>query len=239
MTSPNDIIAPFYEAANQFLKNEQVLQEELQLVKSLLAKPDARILDIGCGTGRHLIPLAEAGYNATGLDNSTGMLNILKAKATDISVVNQDFFAAKLPAASFDLIIMFWNTFNEIALTDTQASELLIRCKSLLNKNGKLLINIDDATKISPAELDFGFDITTPTAFKYFWQVKYFDAETNTTVSDESVSYAGKEYKTEITQRWWSLEELVRISEAAQLSLTVKHITCNSELYLVLEKNAE
>ncbi len=31
-------------------------------------------LDVGCGTGRNLIPLAREGYTVTGLDNSPGML---------------------------------------------------------------------------------------------------------------------------------------------------------------------
>lgn len=33
------------------------------------------ILDIGCGTGRYLIPLAREGYKSTGLDNSAGMID--------------------------------------------------------------------------------------------------------------------------------------------------------------------
>jgi SAM-dependent methyltransferase len=33
------------------------------------------ILDIGCGTGRNLIPLARQGYTLTGLDNSAGMID--------------------------------------------------------------------------------------------------------------------------------------------------------------------
>ena len=32
------------------------------------------VLDVGCGTGRNLIPLAREGYTVTGLDNSPGML---------------------------------------------------------------------------------------------------------------------------------------------------------------------
>ena len=38
------------------------------------------ILDVGCGTGRHYIPLSQEGYDVTGLDGSQNMLNVLKRK---------------------------------------------------------------------------------------------------------------------------------------------------------------
>lgn len=40
-----------------------------------------RILDIGCGTGRHSIALTGMGYKMTGLDLSDGMLEIARRKA--------------------------------------------------------------------------------------------------------------------------------------------------------------
>lgn len=39
-------------------------------------KPASRILDVGCGHGRHLAPLADTGHRATGLDFSRGLLSI-------------------------------------------------------------------------------------------------------------------------------------------------------------------
>ena len=42
---------------------------------------DGPVLEIGCGTGRVLLPLLEAGLDAEGLDESRPMLNRLKAKA--------------------------------------------------------------------------------------------------------------------------------------------------------------
>jgi 2-polyprenyl-3-methyl-5-hydroxy-6-metoxy-1,4-benzoquinol methylase len=37
-------------------------------------RPVTDVLDVGCGTGRHVVPLARDGYRVTGLDNSEGML---------------------------------------------------------------------------------------------------------------------------------------------------------------------
>ena len=40
-----------------------------------------RILDVGCGTGRHAIELARRGYDITGVDRSDSMLNRAREKA--------------------------------------------------------------------------------------------------------------------------------------------------------------
>ncbi|MBD3332307.1 methyltransferase domain-containing protein [candidate division GN15 bacterium] len=44
------------------------------LIEVLALEKGASILDIGCGTGRHTVGLARAGYKMTGLDLSAGML---------------------------------------------------------------------------------------------------------------------------------------------------------------------
>lgn len=45
-----------------------------------------RILDIGCGTGRHAIELARRGYSVTGIDLSETMLARAREKATEMGV---------------------------------------------------------------------------------------------------------------------------------------------------------
>jgi 2-polyprenyl-3-methyl-5-hydroxy-6-metoxy-1,4-benzoquinol methylase len=44
------------------------------------------ILDLGCGTGRHSIPLALRGFRVTGVDISGGMLDVAGRRAREAGV---------------------------------------------------------------------------------------------------------------------------------------------------------
>ncbi len=63
------------------IKEIDFLTEELSL------SPKSRILDIGCGTGRHSIELARRGYQITGVDISSGMLTEAKRAAEEAGVL--------------------------------------------------------------------------------------------------------------------------------------------------------
>ena len=51
------------------------------ILPNLKLQPNARILDLGCGNGRHSINLAKLGFNVTGLDLSSNLLSIAKQEA--------------------------------------------------------------------------------------------------------------------------------------------------------------
>jgi len=63
------------------------LQEVDFIIDELRLPPSSRILDIGCGTGRHAVELARRGYKVTGVDISSGMLaKVEKAAIQSIHV---------------------------------------------------------------------------------------------------------------------------------------------------------
>lgn len=49
-------------------------------------QPPARVLDVGCGTGRHAVQIASSGYQVTGVDRSNDMLDVARSRATELSV---------------------------------------------------------------------------------------------------------------------------------------------------------
>jgi cyclopropane fatty-acyl-phospholipid synthase-like methyltransferase len=63
--------APVY-MDNSFTKN--TVEEVEFVLEELRLPPGSRILDMGCGTGRHAVELARRGHQVTGVDISSGML---------------------------------------------------------------------------------------------------------------------------------------------------------------------
>jgi ubiquinone/menaquinone biosynthesis C-methylase UbiE len=55
------------------------LEKDL-ILKLIKPRPGQRILDIGCGTGHHLIWFKDLGLTVIGVDNSPDMLNIARKK---------------------------------------------------------------------------------------------------------------------------------------------------------------
>ncbi len=61
-------------------------QEVAFLLALLELEPGARVLDVGCGPGRHAIALAEAGLSVTGVDVSSAFLETARKAAEDRNV---------------------------------------------------------------------------------------------------------------------------------------------------------
>ena len=58
--------------------------QEVQFILDVLQLPsEARLLDVGCGPGRHAIALAEAGLHVTGVDVSPRFLEIAREAGTE------------------------------------------------------------------------------------------------------------------------------------------------------------
>lgn len=91
---------------NPFTANTRA---EVEFLLELLDLPrGSRILDMGCGTGRHAILLAQRGYRVTGVDLSEGMLAEARKAASEAGVevewVHEDATQYE-PDALFDAAI--------------------------------------------------------------------------------------------------------------------------------------
>lgn len=65
---------------------EQAWLDDVNFYAALAAKQGGKVLELGCGTGRVLIPLAEKGFRVTGLDSSEAMLRICRTKLAVLPV---------------------------------------------------------------------------------------------------------------------------------------------------------
>lgn len=108
------------------------IERELDYNKAL------KILDVGCGTGRHSIELTIRGYRITGIDLSESMLNAARDRAKsnnlDIEFLNHD--ARELPFyKEFDVAIMLCEGGFPLMETDEMNFEILKNVsKSLKDK---------------------------------------------------------------------------------------------------------
>ena len=67
--------------------------------------PLGSALDVGCGTGALAARLAAAGYEMTGVDPSSGMLDVLRERAPAVRAVQGSGTALPFDDASFDIVL--------------------------------------------------------------------------------------------------------------------------------------
>jgi SAM-dependent methyltransferase len=82
-------------------------------------------LELGIGTGRIALPLAERGVPVDGIDASPGMVEQLRGKpgGGDIAVSIGDFAGVDVPGGPYGLIYVVFNTFLMLPTQDDQ-----VRC---------------------------------------------------------------------------------------------------------------
>jgi SAM-dependent methyltransferase len=89
----------------------------MQCAASEMDAGSKRLLDIGCGAGRNIVPLARLGWNAVGIDLSLAMIAAAVTRMRDEHLETHLQFALAgmhelpFPARSFDFIIAhgIWN----------------------------------------------------------------------------------------------------------------------------------
>lgn len=101
-----------------------------------------KILDIGCGTGRHSVELAKRGYSVTGIDLSGNMLAKANKKAADSGVkvkfLKRDARSFRF-REKFDLAIMLCEGAFPLMETDEMNYQILKNAHRSLKKGGKFI----------------------------------------------------------------------------------------------------
>jgi SAM-dependent methyltransferase len=112
------------------------IEQELNFNKLL------KILDVGCGTGRHSIELTKRGYKVTGVDLSDSQLNAAREKAAkeNLKIDFQRHDARNLPFKSeFDAAIMLCEGGFPLMETDEMNFEILKSVTKSLKEKSKFI----------------------------------------------------------------------------------------------------
>lgn len=135
---------PFQNYANYYdiLYQEKDYQKECDFLEEIFKKysdiPVKTILNLGCGTGSHDLILAEGGYQITGVDLSSKMLEIARKKAEEqnkkIDFIEADIRNFELER-KFDTVISMFAVISYL----TENKDIISAFKKAakhLNKNG-------------------------------------------------------------------------------------------------------
>ena len=125
-----------------FTKNTE--NEVKWMIKEYLINPEMKILDVGCGTGRHAINLATKGYkNITAIDLSPGLIKAAKktAKGKNIQIDFRICDARELPFENeFDAAICLCEGAFGLLENDTENYKVLKAIHKSLKKHGIFIL---------------------------------------------------------------------------------------------------
>jgi SAM-dependent methyltransferase len=140
-STPYDPIAALYDLEHASFA------DDISLMRNIADIVGDPIVELGCGSGRVLLPIAADGFDVTGVDTSRPMLDELERRAADIdggtvTTVQGDMRGPlPLPPDTFGVAIF---SLNGLLHLETQADQIaaLAEAARILDPRGQLLIDI-------------------------------------------------------------------------------------------------
>jgi ubiquinone/menaquinone biosynthesis C-methylase UbiE len=167
------------------------------------------IADVGCGTGRHSLALAEAGFDVTGIDASADMVAVARERAPGVSFVVADLLGWTAPAG-FDGALCR-GVLNDIT-EDAERQAALDALFRMLRPGGLLVLGVRE---IERTRVRYKREpVVTRSAEGVFFRAEGEFIGDVVRVR-ESISSADQRADTEFRMRPWSLTELDERAAAA------------------------
>jgi SAM-dependent methyltransferase len=134
----------YFDIYGPMLSEERTTREVEGIIRLLDVPQGSRILDLACGHGRHAIPLAQRGYQITGLDLSEVFLDRARAEAqargVTIRWVHSDM--REIPFADeFDAIINIFTAFGYFE-NDAEDQQVLHQVHKALRPGGHFVLDL-------------------------------------------------------------------------------------------------
>ena len=143
------------EVAELYELEHEGFEEDLHLYRSYALLTGGPVLELGCGSGRLLLPLARAGYEVTGVDSSPAMLARARSKLEAAGLGSARLLEADLaaldalPDEGFGLAFRALNTWAHLA-APARALGVLRAVHRVLRPAGLLVIDLEDPERRAP-----------------------------------------------------------------------------------------
>lgn len=138
-------VARFYDAENSDKA------DDVDFYMELAEEYEGNILDVGCGSGRVVLPLAKHGLTVHGIDNNEAMLERAKrrmAAAPDqypnLTVQLGDVLNDDLPDNDYHMVLMTYNMLMHFHEQEKQLN-LLQRLRKVIADDGVLVLDLPNA----------------------------------------------------------------------------------------------
>lgn len=203
-----------------FSKYEDWPDQERQLID----RAQGRVLDIGCGAGRHLLYLQERGFDVTGIDNSPGAIevcNLRGLKQLFVRSINEiDGFEANV----FDTILMLGNNFGLFAGAKN-AKTILQKMHSITTPDAQIIVGVRNPY-MTDSEAHLKYHRLNKERGRMTGQIK-MRVRYGIIIGDwfDYLFVSPEEMKTIIKDTNWQVKEFINSDEANYFAIIEKKIS--------------
>ena len=138
-----DLIAPFYDAEHANFG------DDLDMYQNFAEASGGPILELACGSGRVLVPLATLGYEMVGVDTSASMLALARQRIqvevlnVRCELVQQDMTKMHL-GRKFRMALIALGSFGHV-ITRKEQQQALATVRDHLSTGGLFIVDISNA----------------------------------------------------------------------------------------------
>lgn len=165
-----------------------------------------RVLDVGCGSGRHSIEFARQGYNVTGYDLSNRLLSVAQTEArgagVDMNLVRGDIRSIPFKA-EFDLVMNIFTSWGYFE-SDSENRLALKNAFLLKKKSGRFLFDFLNAQFLKDNLVPYSDSVIEGTRYMENRRI-----ENNRVIKDIEIEEGEKSYSFRESVRLFDAEEIL------------------------------
>jgi len=210
----DDPVAATYDESSAEMFDPSAVDPAVEILAELAG--NGRALELGIGTGRIALPLAQRGVPVTGIDLSAAMVARLRAKpgGEDIGVVIGDF-ATTTVDGSFSLAYLVFNTINNLT-TQSEQVACFRNVAAHLEPGGCFVIEVGvpELRRLPPGETYHVFSGSADG-----WGIDEYDVATQGLISHHLQKVDGKLERFSVPFRYVWPAELDLMAQLAGMTL--------------------